>query len=325
MSVKKIILEQIISEGRLEDAKSFVIKDFQDLLVPQPYKEGKKIPEWLKELIDEDPSGNQKYLMWALKEIKKTTNKFHPFSIPNPLIENLIKGINNFHKLQGKLTRENIDKVISWKAVANPNEFSISYGSPSPYFKFRYPIAYLEKILKNPKDINSYEDHYLLFEITNALKQIPSKVDVKKEGLKLVDNKYWTVIVPLTHRASCTYGSGTRWCTTSNRDDTQFNNYQSNKSSLFYFIPKTKSIKDASDYFLDYLDEEYDMSKIALHMNVESDLTFYDASDAEIDLEQITKMIGTTFGGESLGEFEYILIKTEEYHKSKLNKYFDDK
>jgi len=227
MNVKKIILEQIISEGRLEDAKSFVTKDFQDLLIPQSYKEGRKIPEWLQELISEDPSGNQKYLMWALKEIKKTTNNFHPFNMPSPLIENLIKGIRNFHEVQDKLNKENISKVVSWRAVANPTEFSISYGLPSPYFKFRYPIGYLEKIMKNPKDINSYEDHYLLFEITNAIKQLPSKADIKKEGLKLTDNEYWTLIVPLTHRASCSYGSGTRWCTTSNSSDTQFNKYQS--------------------------------------------------------------------------------------------------
>jgi len=110
MGIRKIISEQILLEGRIEDAKSFVAKDFQDLLIPQSYKEGKRIPEWLQELIDHDPSGNQKYLMWALKEIKKTSGKFHPFNVASMLIENLITGITNFHKLQDKLTKENIDK-----------------------------------------------------------------------------------------------------------------------------------------------------------------------------------------------------------------------
>jgi len=319
MNVKKIILEQIISEGRLEDAKSFVTKDFQDLLIPQSYKEGRKIPEWLQELISEDPSGNQKYLMWALKEIKKTTNNFHPFNMPSPLIENLIKGIRNFHEVQDKLNKENISKVVSWRAVANPTEFSISYGLPSPYFKFRYPIGYLEKIMKNPKDINSYEDHYLLFEITNAIKQLPSKADIKKEGLKLTDNEYWTLIVPLTHRASCSYGSGTRWCTTSNSSDTQFNKYQSTTSSLFYFIPKTKPIKDVSDYFLDYLDEEHDMSKVALHISVDGDLIFYDASDGEIDSHNISDMVNQVYGLESAKAFWSGVLKAEEYHKQKIS------
>jgi hypothetical protein len=318
MLVRKIISEQILSEGRLEDAKSFVIKDFQDLLIPQSYKEGKRMPEWFQELVDSDPSGNQKYLMWALKEVKKSTGKFHPFNYASMLIEMLITGINNFHNLQNKLTKENIDKVVTWKAVPKPSEFSISYGTPSPYFKFRYPIAELESIMKNPKDINSYYDHYLLFEITNAIKQLPSKGDIKKESVKLMDNDYWLVIVPITHRSSCTYGAGTRWCTTA-KEDVQFNRYQSSTSSLFYFIPKTKPLKDNSDYFLDYLDEEYDMSKIALHINVDGDLIFYDASDGEIGFYDNFEMIKEVYGLESAQSFWSGVMRAEDYHKEKIS------
>jgi len=324
VGIKKIISEQILSEGRLEDAKSFIVKDFQDLLIPQSYKEGKRIPEWFAQLIDYDPSGNQKYLMWMLKEIKRTTGKFRPFNVASMLIDNLITGITNFHELQNKLTKENIDKVITWKAIANPKEFSISYGVPTPYFKFRYPTSYLEEIMKNPKDINSYHDHYLLFEITNAIKQLPSKGDIKKESIKLIDNDYWLVIIPMTHRSSCAYGAGTRWCTTS-KEDVQFNRYQSTTSSLFYFLPKTKPVKDVSDYFLDYLDEEYDMSKIALHINVDGDIIFYDASDGEIEFYNNFDMIKEVFGLESAQAFWSGVVRAEDYHKEKSNKFFGSK
>lgn len=331
MVIKKIILEQILSEGRLEDAKSFVVKDFQDLLIPQSYKEGKRTPEWLQTLINNDPSGNQKYLMWMLKQIKKTSGKFHPFiataifaGVSSMLIDNLITGITNFHELQNKLTKENIDKVITWKAVANPKEFSISYGTPTPYVKFRYPIAYLEEIMKNPKDINSYEDYTLLFEITNAIKQLPSKGDIKKESIKLMDNDYWLVIIPLTHRSSCSYGAGTRWCTTA-KMDTQFNKYQSNTSSLAYFIPKSEP--NNSSYFTndsgDNFDEDYDVSKIALHINIEDDLIFYDASDGEIDFYDVYDAVKNVFGLESAESFEFGISKVKEYHKSKINKHFN--
>jgi hypothetical protein len=322
MLVRKIISEQILSEGRLDDAKSFVIKDFQDYLIPQSYKEGRKMPEWFVDLVNSDPSGNQKYLMWALKEIKKATGKFHPFNVASMLIENLITGITNFHNLQNKLTKENIDKVVAWSAISNPKEFSISYGTPSPYFKFRYPIAELENIMKNPKDINSYYDHYLLFEITNAIKQLPSKSDIKKESIKLMDNDYWLVIIPTTHRSSCTYGAGTRWCTTA-KEDVQFNRYQSNTSSLFYFIPKTKSIKDISDYFLDYLDEEFDMSKVALHINIDGDMVFYDASDGEIDAHNISDMVKDVYGLESAHAFWSGVMRAEDYHKDKIGKFYE--
>ncbi len=319
MVIKKIIIEQILLEGRVEDAKSFVLKDFQDLNISQSYT-----PEWFQKLVDSDPSGNQKYLMWALKEIKKTTGKFHPFNIATMLIDNLIIGITNFHNLQDRLTKENIDKVITWKAIANPKEFSISYGTPTLYVKFRYPTSYLEEIMKNPKDINSYKDYTLLFEITNAIKQLPSKGDIKKESIKLMDNDYWLVIVPLTHRSSCTYGAGTRWCTTA-KMDVQFNKYQSNISSLAYFIPKSEP--NNSSYFTNdsdsHFDEDYDVSKIALHINIEDDLIFYDASDGEIDFYDVYDAVKNVFGLESAESFEIGISKAKEYHKSKINKHFN--
>lgn len=326
MNLKKIISEQILLEGRIDYAKSFVIQDFQDLssndwkqeYILSLYKEGKKMPQWFQILVDSDPSGNQKYLMWALKEIKKTTGKFHPFNLASMLIDNLITGITNFHNLQNRLTQENISKVISWKAVANPTEFSISYGAPSPYFKFRYPVKDLESIMQNPKDINSYHDHYLLFEITNAIKQLPTKGDIKKESVKFLDNEYWLGIIPTTHRSSCAYGAGTRWCTTA-KQDTQFNRYQSNVSSLFYFLPKTKPLKD---YFLNYLDEEYDMSKIALHMNVDGDMIFYSADDAEIDSYNVSNMVKEIYGLESAHAFWSGVMRAEDYHKDKLGEFY---
>jgi hypothetical protein len=323
VNLKKIISEQILLENRIDDARSFVVQGYQDALIPQSYKDGRKMPEWFNGLVDSDPSGNQKYLMWCLKQIKRTGGKFHPFNVASPLIENLITGITNFHNLQNRLTQENIDKVISWKAVSNPKEFSISYGAPTERFKFRYPISYLEEIMKNPKDINSYEDHYLLFELTNAIKQLPTKNDIKKEGIKLVNNNYWSVIVPITHRSSCTYGAGTRWCTTS-KSDVYFNKYQNNTNSLFYFLPKTKPSLDVSNYFLDYVDDEYDLSKIALHINVEGDLIFYDASDAEISiLLDVTNMIEQVYGLESDKAFESSIKVCQNYHNEKLNKHFD--
>jgi hypothetical protein len=218
------------------------------------------------------------------------------------------------------LWKNKVDKVISWKAVANPTEFSISYGAPSPYFKFRYPVKDLESIMRNPKDINSYHDHYLLFEITNAIKQLPTKGDIKKESVKFLDNEYWLGIIPTTHRSSCAYGAGTRWCTTT-KQDTQFNRYQSNVSSLFYFLPKTKPLKDLSDYFLNHLDEEYDMSKIALHMNVDGDMIFYSADDAEIDSYNVSNMVKEIYGLESAQAFGSGVMKAEDYHKEKLDKF----
>jgi hypothetical protein len=317
--MKYIIKEQLIVEGRLEDAKSFVIKDFQDALIPQSYKDGKRMPEWFETLVDYDPSGNQKYLMWALKQIKKHSGKFHPFILANLVLDRIIEGVSKFHELQNKLTKENINKIVSWEAVPNPREFSIEYGSPSPYFKFRYPIEELGRVMKNPNDINSYYDFYMLWEMMNAIKHIPTRVDLKKEVIKITDNDYWLVVSPLSHRASCSYGSNTRWCTTS-KEDTQFNRYQSKTSSIFYFIPKTNPLKSHQDYFIEYMDVEYDFSKIALHMNFEGDLIFYDASDGEIESYDVANLVTEVYGLESSRSFGEGVLNSENYHKSKIEK-----
>jgi len=317
--MKTVIKEHLILEGRIDDAKSFVIKDFQDALIPQSYKEGKRMPEWFNTLVENDPSGNQKYLMWSLKQIKKYAGKFHPFILSDIVLNTVINGVNNFHKLHNKLNKENIGKVVSWKAVSNPKEFSIVYGYETPYWKFRYPIEELNRILSNPKDINSYYNFYLLLELTNAVEKLPTKSDIKKEAIKISDDEYWLVVTPLTHRASCSYGSSTRWCTTA-KEPTAFNKYQSNTSSVFYFIPKTKPIKNPSDYFVDYLDMEYDLSKVALHMNIESDLIFYDASDGEIESYDVTNLVEQMYGLGSAKSFGNAILKVEQYHNQKLDK-----
>lgn len=320
MNIRKIISEEVILESRLDDAKNFVIQDYKDGLVPLSFREGRRMPNWFEDLVAIDPSGNQKYLMWALRQIKRITRQFHPYNVSEFLVDKLINSILLFHELQNKLTTENIDKVINIKG----REFSINWDSMSKGFmKYNYPIDKLKPILNSPKDINSYYDVILLYEILQAIKQIPTKSDIKKEGIKLMNNDYWTVIVPLTHRASCVYGTNTRWCTSSKQDTTQFSRYQSKTSSLFYFIPNVNTL-DGSNYIEydapEYGVSEYDVSKIALHMNIDGDMVFYDAADDEINSHEIYEVIGLAYGPDVEESFGIGIRICEDFHKDKLDK-----
>ena len=60
------------------------------------------------------------------------------------------------------------------------------------------------------------------------------------------------------------------------------------------------------------------MSKIALHMNVDGDMIFYDATDVEIDSSNISNMVKEVFGLESAQAFWSGVLRAEDYHKEKV-------
>jgi phage shock protein A len=100
------------------------------------------------------------------------------------------------------------------------------------------------------------------------------------------EDEKFTVVAPLTTKASCYYGAGTKWCTASSADNTHFNNYM-NEGKLFYFIDKTKP---TSDRFY----------KVALLKKFEGDESYFDAPDQKFtsgwiigtdELEKIKKVI----------------------------------
>lgn len=315
MNIRKIILEEVILESRIDDAKSLLVQDFKDQLIPLSYREGRRMPEWFEELVSIDPSGNQKYLMWALKQIRGK-GKFHPYLVNNFVLNAVRDGIEMFHELQNKLTPENIKKVILRKPGSI--EFSLVNSNGTPYGKSTYSINLLEKILKSPKDINSYDNPFLLFDLMEAVDKIPSKVQIKKERIKLLDNEYWDLIVPLTYGASCSYGSGTRWCTTAKEGPTQFNRYQTSTSSLFYFIPNSEPIGE-DGYYIKWFSDEYDLSKIALHIDLDFNLVFYDAADDEIHPQIIEDLVTEVYGLESWLIFDRGIKLSIDYHKDKYN------
>jgi len=137
------------------------------------------------------------------------------------------------------------------------------------------------------KDINQYKT---FAELNEAINQYENRIrrEVQTiEGADLVyEDEKFTVVAPLTTKASCYYGAGTKWCTSSSADNTHFNNYM-NEGKLFYFIDKTKP---TSDRFY----------KVALLKKFEGDESYFDAPDQKFtngwildtdELEKIKKVI----------------------------------
>jgi phage shock protein A len=116
------------------------------------------------------------------------------------------------------------------------------------------------------KDINQYKT---FAELYSAIEEYETRIrrTVKSiEGADIVyEDDQFTVVAPLTTAASCYYGAGTKWCTSSSADNTHFNNYMKD-GKLFYILDKTKA---TSDRFY----------KVALLKKFEGDESYFDAPD----------------------------------------------
>ena len=63
------------------------------------------------------------------------------------------------------------------------------------------------------------------------------------EYIKLFENDNFLLVIPLTFEASCKYGAGTKWCTTSKDSDDMFKKHN-RMGSLGYIIVKNKELQD---------------------------------------------------------------------------------
>jgi hypothetical protein len=169
-----------------------------------------------------------------------------------------------------------------------------------------------DKFSKNleKKDINQYVD---LSDLSIELSDYKSKNQSKKiddtETEKVYEDPNILIVRPLTHKSSCKYGAGTRWCTT-DYDKTHYDRYTSGTQGLYYIILKK-------------FDQSNKFYKIAIHKSSSSEDEWYDAKD-----EPFSKREKEVF---NLGAPKIIQTINNHYEKLKnekgsdlLNNVFDD-
>ena len=141
-------------------------------------------------------------------------------------------------------------------------------------------VKEFDRIGKNleKKDINQYQS---LGELALIVKDYTSKSQERKidsDAEKIYEDSRVLIVKPLSHKASCKYGAGTKWCTTENSPG-YFDKYSSGENELYYIIMK-----------------DFDMSnkfyKIALHVSPLGEGTWYDSRDTvlpprEVDILQV--------------------------------------
>ena len=121
-------------------------------------------------------------------------------------------------------------------------------------------LAKFDKYSKNleKKDINQYKTYE---EFVNTITQYESQrkedESIESESVKLINNDKMIIVKPLTHKSSCKYGAGTKWCTT-HRDTKYFEQYDE-KGNLYYI--HLKQVGSDNDFYKIAVYLSYDRSR----------------------------------------------------------------
>ena len=175
-----------------------------------------------------------------------------------------------------KFSDEQLKKVFSLSRQLAPNQKFLTFlANVIPTENFDESLSKAEKVVEKfikyqqalqQRDINQFKS---LEEIITAINNHENKVrrDVKSiDGADIVyEDDRFTVVTPQTHKASCYYGAGTKWCTSSMNGSSHFDNYNVD-GKLFYILDKKAKSND--QYY-----------KVALLQKYDGDKTLYDAPD----------------------------------------------
>jgi hypothetical protein len=238
----------------------------------------KNIPEFIiDELSKNDPSGNNKYLEWSCSQLYNNypaiTNCRFKGDMYYSVVTDCIECVNDFHKMSNRLTGKNVFDAIEGIYRGFPNTFNYGQDDNGKWF------------VKNTKDINTYNLLDILNRIMMYIKKwLPSDAELRKEVDILHEDDTILILSPLTERASCKYGSGTRWCTAA-RNGCAFTSYTEDNEGLIYFIFKNR-FRRPDNYFTS---ERVNGEKVALHWNITSNgrlnLSWYNIEDTRISVE----------------------------------------
>ena len=141
--------------------------------------------------------------------------------------------------------------------------------------------------------------------------EISKERDKVLKGQKDVvyDGPRWRVIVPKTHKASCAYGSGTKWCTTS-RDSSHFDQY-TNDALLFYIIDKSSPTSEDNVMYKVALNWLFQWNKKTQKFSAKriEDATLYDSADNTVRLNHVLPLLP-----------EEMVMKIRLYYANAINK-----
>ena len=189
--------EQLLIEGRIEDIK----KKYPDL-------DEKGL---LDILIDKDPSGNQKYLAWAAKQLSQRedpTSQTANYAAAN---------IELYHKLRAHIPSE-------YKDINRIKD-----------------LRDLERIASDTYQRKAEKDR---------LKAIEAKYkqEAKENSDVIYKDENFLVVRPFNEGASCFWGRGTKWCISATETENLFNRYTGEGKAFYFLFMKNRGNFSTTEY-----------------------------------------------------------------------------
>lgn len=192
-------------------------------------KDGKEITlEIVQDIYKADPSRNHAYVNWLIQLFTRMNL--------DTFLEDLYKAteyLTIFDKVKHKFEDIEARNIFNYKSL---------------------PEVY--------KVIEPYKENE---EETLSKRQLRGDAKVEGEYELIYSDENWDVVIPLTHKASCFWGSGTQWCTAIDVRAAYYNNYTKD-GPLYIFRHKTDKderyqLHLERELFMDMHDSPVDFGK----------------------------------------------------------------
>lgn len=182
---------------------------------------------------------------------------------------------NKYIGMMGKIVKNRLEERFkgheSYKTeianlIGNPSVKNESYGYAFILYQmldmiggnsnieiFKTFIELNERGVIENKDIQQYNS---IEDIQGAISLVELKEmdkEMASQVVRIFEDDEWLVVRPLTFEASCKYGAGTKWCTTSTTSPEHFHRYWS-RGALIYMINKKTGYKIATQKYYDESD-----------------------------------------------------------------------
>lgn len=152
---------------------------------------------------------------------------------------------NDIYPRQGKELEELEPNQVgtSIRDVSDKRQFVAEIVPKVQFFdtnKDKYPKKDLKEYIGDwfERDFVDFTDDLIK---KSSVKQEEKKA--RKEVEKIYDSDTVLIVKPKTHTASCYYGAGTKWCTTTRNNSSYFESHTKN-ANLYYIIVKKKNVSD---------------------------------------------------------------------------------
>lgn len=232
----------VILNGPAEDLRTLFEGLIKEDKQSDLFDEFKKLDiDWGKDVDDEnlkkeifdslwarDNSPTKKYLPWVLAQGKQL-GKLDWISFLNSMAQ--VSDMMSF--IDRRVSKKDTEELASRLKRGDLENFALSY----------------DKIVKAPKDINSYPDVNSIREFYGQIKKRTYTTDelkkAKNESKKLYEDQKYLIVQPMTHQASCVYGAETKWCVASRDSSRYFDDYIRNSKFVYVINKKGTNLRNS--------------------------------------------------------------------------------